>query len=139
MPLLTTTTKTNARIAELGSNIAAHLAAAATAANAIVANVLALDDVQLADWLNAQGDELETLLGAHSQLGEAINNASGIASGILDASGLTTPATTVDLRSVTEKLAAQHRAIELTDSGWIVKPLPKPEPEPEPEQPTTDQ
>ena len=137
MPLLTTTTKTNARIAELGSNIAAHLAACATAANAIVASVLALDDTELADWLNAQGDELETLLGAHSQLGEAINGASGIAFGILEASGLTAPIATVDLRSVTEKLAAQHRAIELTDSGWIVKPLPKPEPEPE--QPITDQ
>ena len=137
MPLLTTTTKTNARIAELGSNIAAHLAAAATAANAIVASVLALDDTELADWLNAQGNELETLLGAHSQLGAAINGASGIASGILEASGLTAPTATVDLRSVAEKLAAQNRAIELTDSGWIVKPLPKPEPEPEQlEQPT---
>lgn len=127
MPLLTTTTKTNARIAELGSNIAAHLAACATAANAIVASVLALDDTELADWLNAQGDELETLLGAHSQLGEAINAAATVAQAVLE-NAVSIPA--VDTRSVPEKLAAARRVLAF-DGAFTVTTLP-PEPAEEP-------
>ena len=133
---MNTTHRINSDLDSAAQSIANHLASCAVLANSITQRVLALTDDEIVAWLNAQGDPTP-LFTAHGQLGEAINAAATVAQTTLAQWGLTKDITTVDLRSVTEKLAAQHRAIELTESGWIVKPLPKPEPEPE--QPITDQ
>jgi hypothetical protein len=131
MPLLTTIQKTNAEIAALGQSIASHLAAAANAANKQAQAVLALSSADLADWLNHQGDDLETLLTAHSVLGEAINTASATAHGIMETSGIIVPLGTVDIRPVPEKLEDQNREIVMTEQGANVIDIPQPEPETE--------
>ena len=124
MPLLTTTQLTNARIAELGQNIASHLAAAARAANEQTATAMALSDADLSDWLNAQGAELDALFAAHAELGQAINTASEVAVSTLSASGINAPAGIVDIRPVSEKLAAQNRQIQVVDGIFSVTTLP---------------
>lgn len=134
MPLLTTTTKTNARIAELGSNIAAHLAAAASQCNRMVGETLQLGDADLTEWLQSRPpEETLQLLGAHGQLGETLNAAAAIATAILSESGLPSNIPTVDVRSAVEKLADQGRILDM--QTLTVSTPPKPEPEPEPEQP----
>ena len=75
MPLLATTQLVNARIAELGQKIAAHLTAAANAVNQQAQTVMSLSDADLAEWLNEQCEEAETLFAAHAALGAAINGA----------------------------------------------------------------
>lgn len=134
MPLLTTTTKTNARIAELGQNIAAHLSAAATQCNRMVGETLQLGDADLTEWLQSRPpEETLQLLGAHGQLGETLNAAAAIATAILSESGLPSNIPTVDVRSAVEKLADQGRILDM--QTLTVSTPPKPEPEPEPEQP----
>lgn len=126
MPLLTPLQQINASLAEDARIVAAHISAAAHSANQMVQRMLALDDEQLAAWLNSQGDPTP-LFTAHGQLGEALNTASSVADDVLTESGLPSNITTVDVRSVADKLADQYRAIELTESGWQVNQLPQPE------------
>jgi hypothetical protein len=128
MPLLTTTTLTNATIADLGRTIASHLAAAANAANRQAAAVLALSNDDLAAWINEQGEDAETLFEAHATLGTHINAASNLAYDIMAASDIPVPLGVVDLRSVPEKLASQWREIVLTENGATVVDIPQPEP-----------
>jgi hypothetical protein len=131
MPLLTTTTLTNATIADLGRTIASHLAAAANAANKQAAAALALSDSELTEWLRSM--PVEELFTAHAIIGSGINSASQAAYETLTSSGISAPLGIVDMRSVADKLAAQGREIQIIDGIPTVVTLPPPEPEPQPE------
>jgi hypothetical protein len=137
MPLLTQNQRLNATLADDARNIAAHLAAASSRANGMVATMLSLDDAALTDWLNSQPpQETLALFGAHGQLGEALNGALAIAGAVLAASGLPAPQTAVDVRSVPEKLSDQGRIFAFEDGVFsVVTPPPVIEPEPAPEDP----
>ena len=130
MPLLTQNQRLNATLADDAKNIAAHLSAASSRANGMVATMLALDDEALTNWLNSSPpqDTLD-LFTAHAQLGSALNGAIAVAGAVLESSGLSAPSALVDIRSVAEKLASQGRVLDLTDGVFSVT-TPAPEPEP---------
>lgn len=116
-------------------HLAGNYNAAASHLNAIVRDLLALDDADLAAFANEQGpaglNELTTL---HAEHGAAISELSQAAADLLAASGTIWPASIVDVRPLGEKLAEQGRALTFVDGVFVVAPLPEPEPEPEPEQ-----
>lgn len=115
-------------------SLAGNYNAAATHLNAIVRDLLALPDADLAAFCNEQGpvglNELTTL---HAEHGAAITELSETASATLASSGITWPASLVDIRPLSEKLAEQRREMVFVDGAFIVQPLPQPEPEPLPE------
>ena len=117
-------------------HLAGNYNAAASHLNAIVRDLLALDDADLAAFANEQGpaglNELTTL---HAEHGAAISELSAAAAATLADSGVTWPASTVDVRPLGEKLAEQGREMTFADGVFAVAPLPAPEPEPEPPAP----
>lgn len=130
MPLLTTHQRINAGLAEDARNIAAHLAAAAHKANGMVQTMLDLDDAALTNWLNSQApQETLGLFAAHGQLGEALNAALTVAHAVLESSGLTAPETSVDIRSVAEKLASKGRVLGFDNGVFSVTTPPPADPE----------
>ena len=133
MPLLTPLQTINARLAGDASSAANHIANAAVLANRMSASMLALDDEQLTAWLNSQSrTDVEILLSAHGQLGQAINAAALVAQAVLNESGMSANILPVDVRSIEDKLADQRRVLTYADGAFVVTTLP-PEPEPEPE------
>jgi len=136
MPLLTPLQTINARLAGDASSAANHIVNAAVLANRMSASMLSLDDEQLTAWLNSQPrEDVEALLAAHGQLGEAINDAALVAQAVLNESGMSANIPPVDVRSVAEKLAAQRRILSIDNGVFTVTTLPletKPEPAPEP-------
>ena len=133
MPLLTTTQQTTARIAERGRNIVSHIAAAASQANQQTADVLALDNDQLSAWLQENGAQLESMLTAHKQLGDLLNQAAAVAAAILGDTA--PPVGLVDTRPLADKLAEQGRQIDFATLTVSNMPIPEPEPQPEEPQP----
>lgn len=117
-------------------NLAGNYNAAASHLNAIVRDLLALDDADLAAFANEQGpaglNELTTL---HAEHGAAISELSAAAAATLADSGVAWPASVVDVRPLGEKLAEQGREMTFTDGVFSVSQLPQPEsaPAPEPE------
>ena len=98
--------------------------------DAMLDAILGLADADLAELANAMGAEQMTqLLSAHAAQVAAVNSLTTGAQTTIAALEDREPTTPRQASTATldERLAAQHRAIELTDSGWIVKPLPKPE------------
>lgn len=132
MPLLTPLQTINARLAGDASGAANHIANAAVLANRMSASMLALDDKQLTAWLNSQSrTDVEILLAAHGQLGQAINAAALVAQAVLNESGMSANIPPVDVRSIEDKLADQRRVLTYANGAFAVATLP-PEPEPEP-------
>lgn len=128
-----TTHRINADLDSAAQNIANHLSSAAALANRITDTVLNLSDEALTAWLNSRTpQETQEIFHAHGLLGEAVNAAGQVASATLVQWGLRRAVPSVDVRSVSEKLAAQYRSIELTAEGWQVIQLDRP-PVPEPE------
>lgn len=115
-------------------NLAGNYNAAASHLNAITNDLLALDDAVLAAFANEQGpaglNELTTL---HAEHGAAITELSAAAATTLADSGLMWPASIVDVRPLSEKLAEQGREMTFADGVFAVVQIPRPEPEPEPE------
>lgn len=119
-------------------NLAGNYNAAASHLNAIVRDLLALDDADLAAFANEQGpaglNELTTL---HAEHGAAITELSQAAAAMLADSDVAWPASIVDVRPLSEKLAEQGREMTFADGVFAVLQLPQPEsapaPEPEPE------
>ena len=115
-------------------HLAGNYNAAGTHLNAIVRDVLAMDDADLAEFANDIGptalNELTTL---HLEHGTAITELSAVAAATLAASGAIWPASIVDVRPLNEKLAEQGRELTFADGVFTVSQLPQPEPEPEPE------
>lgn len=125
MPLIQS--KSAAAAASLLSRVQ-HLAgnynAGAIHLNAIVRELLALGDEDLAAFANQLGPQglydLTTLHGLH---GTAINQLAQEAAGILAESGVSWPAGIVDVRPLTEKLADQDRQLVLVEGVFSVGPL----------------
>ena len=133
MPLLTPLQSVNARLADDARACANHLANASILTNRMVTAMIALTDDQLTAWLNSQPrEDVEALLAAHGQLGEAINDAALVAQAVLNESGMSANIPLVDVRSVAEKLAAQRRILSIDNGAFTVTTLP-PGPEPEPQ------
>ena len=108
-------------------HLAGNYNAAATHLNAIVRDLLALDDADLAAFANEQGpaglNELTTL---HAEHGAAITEISQAAAELLAASGTIWPASIVDVRPLSEKLAEQGRELAFADGVFSVSQLPEP-------------
>lgn len=108
-------------------HLAGNYNAAGTHLNAIVRDLLALDDADLAAFANEQGvaglNELTTL---HAEHGAAISELSQAAADLLAASGTIWPASVVDVRPLSEKLAEQGREMIFADGVFAVQPLPEP-------------
>jgi hypothetical protein len=117
-----------ARVQQLAGNYnasASHL-------NAIVRDVLALDDTDLAEFANEQGpDGLNELTTLHLMHGETITELSADAAATLADSGVLWPASIVDVRPLSEKLAEQGRELTFSDGVFSVVQLPETEPEPD--------
>lgn len=120
-------------------NLAGNYNACATHLNAIVQDVLAMSDADLAAFANEQGpaglNELTTL---HAEHGAAISELSAAAAATLAASGVAWPVSAVDVRPLSEKLAEQWRELTFADGVFAVAQIPRPpapehEPEPLPE------
>lgn len=115
-------------------HLAGNYNAAASHLNAIVRDVLALSDADLAEFANEQGpDGLNELTELHLMHGEAITELSAEAAAMLADSGVLWPASSVDTRPLGDKLAEQGRELTFADGVFSVVPLPEPQPEPEPE------
>ena len=109
-------------------SLAGNYNAAASHLNAIVRDLLALDDADLAEFCNEQGvaglNELTTL---HLEHGTAITELSAAAAAILADSGTIWPASIVDVRPLGDKLAEQGRELTFADGVFAVQPITQPE------------
>ena len=113
-----------ARVQQLAGNYNA----AASHLNAIVRDVLALDDDDLAEFANEQGpDGLNELTTLHLEHGTAITELSAAAAATLADSGLVWPASIVDVRPLSEKLAEQGRELTFADGTFSAQPITQPE------------
>lgn len=133
MPLIQTkSAAAAASILARVQQLAGNYNAAGTHLNAIVRDVLALDDVDLAEFANEQGpDGLNELTTLHAEHGAAITELSAAAAAMLAESGILWPACSVDVRPLSEKLAEQGRVITFVDGSFVVTSLTQPEPQPE--------
>ena len=108
-------------------NLAGNYNAAASHLNAITNDLLALDDADLAAFTNEQGvaglNELTTL---HAEHGAAITELSAAAAATLADSGVAWPASVVDVRPLSDKLAEQGREMTFADGVFAVSQLPEP-------------
>ena len=115
-------------------HLAGNYNACATHLNAIVRDVLALSNEDLFEFANEQGpDGMDELTMLHAEHGAAITDLSAAAAATLADSGVTWPASVVDVRPLGEKLAEQGRELTFADGVFAVVQIPRPEPEPEPE------
>lgn len=115
-------------------NLAGNYNAAGTHLNAIVQDVLAMSDADLAEFCNDLGPQgLGELTTLHAEHGASITELSQSSSTMLFDSGIVWPASVVDVRPLSEKLAEQGRELVFVDGVFAVQPIPAPEPEPEPE------
>ena len=108
-------------------SLAGNYNAAASHLNAITNDLLALDDADLAAFANEQGpaglNELTTL---HAEHGAAISELSPAAAATLADSGVAWPASVVDVRPLSEKLAEQGREMTFADGVFAVSPITEP-------------
>ena len=108
-------------------NLAGNYNAAASHLNAITNDLLALDDADLAAFTNEQGvaglNELTTL---HAEHGAAITELSAAAAATLADPGVAWPASVVDVRPLSDKLAEQGREMTFADGVFAVSQLPEP-------------
>lgn len=128
MPLIQTPSQAAAAsILSRVQHLAGNYNACATHLNAITNDLLALDDADLAVFANEQGpaglNELTTL---HAEHGAAITELSAAAAATLADSGVLWPASTVDVRPLSDKLTEQGREMTFADGVFAVSQLPEP-------------
>ena len=108
-------------------HLAGNYNAAASHLNAITNDVLALSNEDLFEFANEQGpaglNELTTL---HAEHGAAITELSQAAAAMLADSGVPWPASVVDVRPLSDKLAEQGREMTFEDGVFAVSQLPEP-------------
>ena len=119
-------------------NIQSHFTVAVNQLNEITRTILDLNNDELAHFGNFLGaTDMESLSELHLQQGSALNSLIAGLNTILSGMGLNESPRMADVRSLNDKLAAQHRKIELIDGVFTVQDIPQPEPEvviePEPE------
>lgn len=108
------------RVQYLGGNYNA----AALHLNAIVRDLLTLDDSDLAAFANEQGPAgLNELTELHLDHGTAITELSQAAADLLAESGTIWPASAVDVRPLSDKLAEQGRELTFADGVFVVQSL----------------
>lgn len=124
MPLIQSKSATAAAsILSRVRHLAGHYQAAATHLNTIVRDLLALDDDDLAAFCNEQGPiGLTELTDLHLEQGTAINSLSAGVSDMLADSGIPWPASLVDVRPLSEKLAEQGRELSFVNGAFQVSP-----------------
>lgn len=128
MSLLTPTESVTAAASILASvqQLAGNYNAVAAHLNAIVRDVLALDDADLAAFANEQGpDGMNELTSLHLMHGETITELSAAAAETLADSGVLWPASLVDVRPLSEKLAEQGREMTFVDGVFSVTTIPQ--------------
>lgn len=128
MPLIQSKSATAAAsILSRVQHLAGHYNAASSHLNAITNDLLALSDDDLAAFCNEQGpnglNELTTL---HAEHGAAITELSAAAASMLADSGIAWPASLVDVRPLSDKLAEQGREMTLADGVFSVSPITEP-------------
>lgn len=111
--------------------LAGNYQAAAAHLNAIVRDVLALPDDDLAAFCNDLGPAgLNQLTSLHLAHGTGITQLSQEAAATLADSGVLWPASVVDVRPLGDKLAEQGRELVFANGVFSVQALPQPEPQP---------
>ena len=125
MPLIQSPSQSAAAaILERVKSAAGNYNAAASYLNAIVSDLLALGDADLAAFCNEQGPAgLSDLTSLHAQHGASITELSASASAMLAESGILWPPAIVDIRPLPEKLAQQGRELALEGGAFVVRPL----------------
>jgi hypothetical protein len=107
-------------------HLAGNYNACATHLNAIVQDVLAMSDADLAEFCNDLGPQgLGELTTLHAEHGAAISELSAAAASMLAESGIVWPASVVDVRPLGEKLAEQGREMTFADGVFSVTPIPQ--------------
>lgn len=127
MPLIQSPSQSAAAaILERVKSAAANYNAAASHLNGIVSDLLALSDIDLAAFANQLGPvalgELTTMHGEH---GASVTELSASASSVLAESGVLWPASIVDVRPLSEKLAEQRREMSFTNGVFAVTRFPE--------------
>lgn len=127
MPLIPSKSATAAAsILSRVQHLAGHYQAAASHLNAITNDLLALGNDDLAAFCNEQGpgglNELTTL---HAEHGAAITELSAAASEMLADSGIAWPASLVDVRPLSDKLAEQGREMTFADEIFAIITIPQ--------------
>ena len=118
-----------AAILDRVQHLAGNYNAAASHLNAMVRDLLALGDDDLAAFANGQGpDGLNELTTLHAEHGAAIAELSASASAMLADSGILWPASLVDVRPLSEKLAEQGRELTFAEGVFSVVPMVEAEP-----------
>lgn len=108
-------------------HIAGHLAAAAHHLNAVTGHLLSLDDSNLASFCNGLGAvEMGDVLTRHFTTGAALNSAIETTNATLAAEGLPTVPDSVDVSPLSDKLAAQGRALAFEGGAFSVRRLEPP-------------
>jgi hypothetical protein len=108
-------------------HLAGNYQAAANHLNAIVRDLLALGDDDLAAFANGQGPEgMNELTTLHAEHGAAITELSAAAAAMLGDSGIAWPASMVDVRPLSDKLAEQGREMTFADGVFSVSPITEP-------------
>ncbi len=127
MPLIQSKSATAAAsILSRVQHLAGNYNAAASHLNAITNDLLALGDDDLAAFANEQGpDGLTELTTLHAEHGAAITELSAAAAAMLGDSGITWPASLVDVRPLSEKLAEQGREMTFADEIFAITPIPQ--------------
>lgn len=127
MPLIPSKSATAAAsILSRVQHLAGHYNAAASHLNAITNDLLALGNEDLFEFANDQGPKgLNELTMLHAEHGAAITELSAAAASMLTDSGITWPASVVDVRPLSEKLAEQGREMTFADGIFSVSPLPE--------------
>lgn len=124
MPLIPSKSATAAAsILSRVQHLAGNYNAAASHLNTITNDLLALGNDDLAAFCNEQGPiGLTELTDLHLEQGTAINGLSAGVSDMLADSGIPWPASLVDVRPLSEKLAEQGRELSFVDGAFQVSP-----------------
>lgn len=127
MPLIPSKSATAAAsILSRVQHLAGHYQAAASHLNAITNDLLELGNDDLAAFCNEQGpDGLNELTALHAEHGAAITELSTAAAEMLGDSGIAWPASLVDVRPLSDKLAEQGREMTFADGIFAVTPIPQ--------------
>ena len=128
MPLIPSKSATAAAsILSRVQHLAGNYNAAASHLNAITNDRLALGNDDLAAFANEQGpDGLSELTTLHAEHGASITELSAAASEMLADSSILWPASLVDVRPLSEKLAEQGREMNFVDGLFAVSPITEP-------------
>lgn len=124
MPLVTKTSIIDATIRAATERLYGHLAICAALMNQVASILLEQDDIDLTNWLNAKGEDLQTVMDWHASTGQRINKIIECTNEIMQEAGLPICAARVDVSPFAEKLSANNRILTYGETGFNVTSLP---------------